>query len=339
MEAVLETAGERVAISCPLTWLGDVLTEGCAGELVAGGERGGVDAEVTVEASSAPFDTNGWETLTRDAWRDKDRLVLRDACSSGLDVELRATGRLLVVRARWRPQLSGRAASMVLRTRSRLLLRAVLLQYPALWWAGAKGRAPLHASVCGPLHPSGHTVIVAGPGGVGKSTMVQAELALGSVATSDNLCTSDGTTTWGVVEPRRLPAGSPGPADDPPGRRTTHGRRESGWSRRALSLQPNVVVVLRRDCNDEVTIKALNPDEAARALVAGTYMAGELRRYWGFAAAASLATGIGDPHPPVDAVARQLASRLPCIEVTLAALPAGRLGTLLDAPVAAGVAS
>ena len=47
-------------------------------------------------------------------------------------------------------------------------------------------------------------------------------------------------------------------------------------------------------------IRPLSPDEAARALVAGTYMAGELRRFWPFAATLALATGIGPVHPDVN---------------------------------------
>ena len=46
-----------------------------------------------------------------------------------------------------------------------------------------------------------------GPGGVGKSTLLAAELAGGGRATSDNLCVSDGREVWGLVEPLRLEVG------------------------------------------------------------------------------------------------------------------------------------
>jgi len=58
--------------------------------------------------------------------------------------------------------------------------------------------------------------------------------------------------------------------------------------------------------------------EAARELVAGTYMAGELRRFWSFAATLALATGAGPAHPDVCGMAALLASRLPCFEVRVA---------------------
>ena len=76
----------------------------------------------------------------------------------------------------------------MLRARARLLLRAVLLQYPALWRSQLRGRAPLHASVCGLGAADGPAVLLAGPGGVGKSTLVHGELLNGALATCDNLC-------------------------------------------------------------------------------------------------------------------------------------------------------
>jgi hypothetical protein len=48
-------------------------------------------------------------------------------------------------------------------------------------------------------------------------------------------------------------------------------------------------------------------------LVAGTYAAGELRRYWQFCATLALATGMGPAHPPVSEVAHDFAHRLPCV--------------------------
>ncbi|HEY4993158.1 MAG TPA: hypothetical protein VII33_13875, partial [Nakamurella sp.] len=174
MRATVHTAGERVALDCSPRWLSRLLEESTAGQLTSG-EGAGADVRVTVEASTAPFDTSGWEVLTRGAWRRPGQVVVRDACSSGLDLLVTTTGPTLDVAARWRPPISGRAASAVLRARSALLLRAVLVQYPALWWSGQRGRAPLHASVC--TVGDGRTVLIAGPGGVGKSTLVNAELA------------------------------------------------------------------------------------------------------------------------------------------------------------------
>ena len=44
-------------------------------------------------------------------------------------------------------------------------------------------------------------------------------------------------------------------------------------------------------------------------------MAGELRRFWGLAAALAAASGVGPVHPPVATTAAALADRLPCFEL------------------------
>jgi len=330
MRGTVETAGERVDVDCSPRWLSRVLHEGTAG-LHTSTQEAAPDVQVRVESSTAPFDTGGWEVLTRGAWRRPGQVVVANACSSGLDLLVTATGPTLEVVARWRPPVSGRAASVVLRSRSALLLRAVLLQYPALWWSGQHDRAPLHASVC--TAGDGRVVLLAGPGGVGKSTLVDGELNHGGRATSDNLCVSDGTTAWGLLEPRRVPAG----VDSGHGRRMPHGRREAAWPGRADQLTPDVVMVLRRNSADTTatsiasptTVTVCRPSDAARALVAGTYMAGELRRYWAFAATLALGTRQGPVHPGVDRVAQQLTSRLRCVEVVLGSGPRASLQTLL----------
>ena len=327
MRATVQTAGERVDVDCRLRWLSRLLEEGTAG---LHADDGAPDVTVRVDTSAAAFETGGWEVLTRGAWRRPGQVVILNACSSGLDLLVTATGPALDVVARWRPPLSGRAAAAVLRSRSALLLRAVLLQYPAMWWSGQHGRAPLHASVC--TIGDGRAVLIAGPGGVGKSTLVNAELNRGGAATSDNLCVSDGTSAWGVLEPRRVA----GP-DAGRGRRMPHGRREAGWSRHVDQLTPDLVLVLRRESADTTatavtnptTVTVCRPTDAARGLVAGTYMAGELRRYWALAATLALGTRVGPVHPGVERVAQQLTSQLHCIEVVLGAGPGVPLQTLL----------
>jgi hypothetical protein len=333
MRAILETAGERIELSCGHRSRSAVLEEGAAGELTAAGS-GPVDIRVTVEDCSRAFDTSGWEPFTRGAWRSSGRVgrvIVQDACSSGLDVLVTIDGDVLDMRARWRPSAAVRSADVVLRSRSRLLQRQVLLQYPALWWAGQRRRAPLHASVCTVGRDDGaRTVMIAGPGGVGKSTLIQAELCAGAHCTCDNLCTSDGRTAWGVVEPMRVQVDSL-LAVASLGRRMPHGRRETRWPARITSLIPDMLVVLRRGTTDTPVVRPLDPEQAARVLVAGTYMAGELRRYWQFASTLALGTGVGTALAAVEAVAGDLAARLPCWEVVLARTPGARLAALLDA--------
>jgi len=339
MRAVVQTAGERTEVTCAHRWLGQVLDEGTAGQRTPS-DGGRPDVRVTVEDTAVAFDITGWEVLTRDAWRRPGQVMVRDACSSGLDLLVTAAGPTLDVVARWRPPVTVRAASAVLRARSRLLIRAVLLQYPALWWSQQRGRAPLHASVCTVAppasrpcgRPGGRTVLIAGPGGIGKSTLVNAELARGACAASDNLCVSDGRTAWGLLEPRRVPAGEHGGH----GRRMPHGRREAPWPDRVDELVPNLVLVLRRGTGEAATAAPCPPDEAARSLVAGTYMAGELRRYWAFAATLALGSGLGDTQPPVGRVASALTAKLPCMEVLLGTCR-GTLGSILPAATGAEV--
>jgi hypothetical protein len=324
MRAILHTAGERVELTCAVPWIAGVLTEGAVGQLTAG-DGTAPEVRVTVERDSAAFDVTGWRVLTRDAWCRPGQVIVRDACSSGLDLKVTAGEAALEVVARWRPSGRGRVAAAVLRARARLLLRAVLLQYPVLWRSQLRGRAPLHASVCGLGAADSPAVLLAGPGGVGKSTLVHGELLHGALATCDNLCVSDGLYAWGVVEPLRLPA----EAHDGTGRRMPHGRREAAWPRRADRMQPSRLVVLTR--GGRPAVAPCDPALAARYLVAGTYMAGELRRYWAFAATLALGTGLGDSHPPVQEIADVLSRRLPCVQLSLGNRPAAPLRELLGA--------
>jgi hypothetical protein len=345
MRATLHTAGERVELVCRRRSFAAILQEGAAGELVpspvpagsAGHQSTPMDLRVTVEETTEPFETSGWEPLTRGAWRRPGRVIVQDACSSGLDVLASIDDDMLDMRARWRPSRAVRAADLVLRSRSRLLQREVLLQYPALWWAGRKGRAPLHASVCTLGAEGAPAVMIAGPGGVGKSTLVSTELSAGGVSTCDNMCASDGFTAWGLVEPLRVEMSSGLPRGSE-GRRMPHGRRETRWPARVASLSPDALVVLRRGTGEAPVVRRVDAEQAARVLVTGTYMAGELRRYWQFASTLALGTGVGRAHAAVEAVAERLTAQLPCWEVVLGRTPGARLATILDGVVSQEVA-
>lgn len=318
MNATLETGGERLHINCAIRWVGDLIEEAAAGELRRDDQHRAT-VIVNVESSSNAYDTSSWEPLTRGAWRRHGEVVIEDACSSGFDVRLLAAGEVTEFTLRWRPRMSGRAASTLLRSRFILLARAVLLQYPALWRASVRGRAPLHASACAMGEVR---ALLAGPGGVGKSTLIAQELAAEGSAISDNLCVSDGVTAWGVVEPIRVEGGA--------GRSMPHGRSEASLPGRLDSLTPNLVAVIRRGHDDVAGVRPCRAEAVARSLVTGTYMAGELRRFWAFAATLSAGTGLGPSHPPVEAIARQFAVRLPAVEILLPRRPGVRLAELLS---------
>jgi hypothetical protein len=270
----------------------------------AAAPAGPATVRIRVQASRAPFPRDGLDPVTRGAYSDGQRALFLDAGGSGFDVLLVAGDEELSVTARYRPSVRTRTANLVLPTRFRLLAGQVLVHYPLLWRAGWRARVPLHASV---VHTPGGTLLLAGPGGVGKSTVLVRLLAEEAVATADNLCCADRTSCYGLVEPLRTDAGGA------VGARTSHGRVERPLPARVPALSPDRIVLLERGPRTAVTVA--KPAEAARALVAGTYAAGELRRYWAFAATLALATGRGPAHPPIAEVAGWYADRLPCLRV------------------------
>ncbi len=319
MHGFLATAGESVLFECSLPWVMDLIAEGAGGEL-GPDDAPGVSLRIHVEADRRPFETHGWELLSRGAWRRRGEVVVENACTSGFDLHLRDTADHAELTYRWRPPARERTAARVLRSRFHLLARAVLMQYPVLWWAGTRGRAPLHASAC---VAGGSTPLVTAQSGVGRSTLLLSELAAGGQATADNLAVGDGKTVWGLVEPIRVEGGS--------GRRMPHGRHESPLPHRADSLVPDCIVVLERGPLDHASVSACSPEGAARSLVTSTYMAGELRRYWAFAATLAAGTGLGPAHPPITEVASAFATKLSCFSLALGRRRDARLSELLGA--------
>jgi hypothetical protein len=333
MAAVLRTAGEGVSFDCSLGWVEELIREGSAGEL-KDDDPGPASVRVRVEPTRAAFDVRGWKRLSRGAWVRAEDIVLENACASGFDLRLRCTLAGADFTYRWRPPARDRAASWVLRSRFLLLARAVLMQYPALWWAGTRGRAPLHASA---WTQGGSAPLVTAQSGIGRSTLLLKELELGASATGDNLAVGDGASLWGLVEPMRVDGGSaslwglvePMRVDGGSGRRMTHGRREvSIAGSRVEAIDPDSVVVVERG-QGEPLLRPCSPQRAEVALVTSTYMAGELRRYWPFAATLTAGTRIGPAHPPVGEAASAFASGRPTFRLALGEQRAVSLSELL----------
>lgn len=306
MQGFLDSAGERIAIDSELDWVSELIAEGSGGRLGAQPQPD-VGIRVRVEAERRPFETAGWWPLTRGAWHRDGEVVVENACTAGFDVHVACDADAATFTYRWRPPIRDRLARLALPSRFHLLARAVLVQFPALWRAGLRGRAPLHASAC---TSAGATPLVTAAGGIGRSTLLLRELYVGASATGDNLAAGDGSTLWGLVEPLRVEGAN--------GRRMPHGRREAPLTGYVDSLSPDSVVVLERGpASDPPALVRRDPGSAARALVTSTYMAGELRRFWGFAATLAAGTGAGPGHPPVVEVASSFAERLPCFSLLL----------------------
>jgi hypothetical protein len=314
MRAVLLTAGEVVEVDASGSWATEVVND------LPPRVPGPHDEPPTVRVR------DGWPEQRLGRGRRMGRgitaydgtIALTSACSSGVDLDVRTTDEVVSVLADRRPTIREATVHRLLPDRARLLTADVLLHYPAIWRSGWRGRAPLHA---GALVVGGLGVLVVGASGVGKSTLALAEVASGATFVSDNLVVSDGRSAWGLLEPVRAAGGA--------GARTTHGRRLAEVPPRRLVTQLDLVVVLRRD-GSQMQAREITPDVAARELTAGTYAAGELRRYWGFAATLAAGTGRGPVHPPVAAVAQQVCSAVPCLELDLGDRPGAHLTHLVE---------
>jgi hypothetical protein len=320
---MLVSAGSRVRVEAGTrSGLADVAAAAGVTALAPAAPGTAYDVRLVLEHVREPFEP-GARVVTRGVSVAADgTTTIDDVGGSGYAQQWSCTGDELVVRTRWCPAPRALAARHALRTRFRALRGQVLLHHPVLWWAAVRGLAPLHVSV---LEIDGTAVLLAGPGGVGKSSLVARELAAGGRAVCDNLAVSDGTTVLGVAEPLKVPPET-GSGDGPV---ALHGRREVPWPERLPALRPQVVVVLRRGDAAFATVRPTTPAAACRELVAGTFTAGELRRFWPLAASLALATDRGPAVPPVEAVAARLVQDLPCVEVRLGRVPGDPLRALL----------
>jgi hypothetical protein len=316
MRGRLRTAGEIVDIECRVDWIWSLLVEAAGGGMTPPGDGSAATVQLVVESGRRPFDDSGSVGVTRGVCAAPAGVILTDACASGFSLRVKPCADRLVVTARYIPDVKTQVASRLLRSRFHLIARAVLVQYPVLWWAGVRGRAPLHVSA---VSGDAGVVLLAGPGGVGKSTLVAREIAGGSVAACDNLAVSDGIDVFGVAEPIRITGGVRGT-----GRRVAYGRREAPWpGERPPSLRPERVAVMQLRDVPRTTCDPISDDAASRSIITGTLMAGELRGYWAFGATLAAATGLGPAQPAIESVARRLAASLPCHLLTVARASAG----------------
>ena len=98
-------------------------------------------------------------------------------------------------------------------------------------------------------------------------------------------------------------------------------------------LAPDLVVSVVRGRDQCARLTPAPDSDVARALVTGTYLAGELRRYWGYAAALSAGSLQGPAHPDVTGVAARLTTDSPCSTLALPCEPGARLTDVLKSEV------
>ena len=320
MNGLVLTAGERLLLTLGTRASGDLARSVLGAPAAVDADQPPPTVEVTVGRSAPGFPPG--RALGRQAWVRGSSVLLAGAAGSDHVTRVEVDGDRLTVVAAHAPSVRDRVLGAAAPSRARLLRAAALFHYPVLWRAGLRGRVPLHASA---LRVDGLDVLVAGLSGSGKSTLVAAEEHAGALVGSDNLVVADATSVHGLREPRRTAQRTPG------ARRTTHGRWETPASYApALELRPDVVVVLRRT-GAPVSLGELSPEAATRELVASTYAAGELRRYWPWAATLAAGTGCGPAHPAVEAVARQVCEQARCFVLEVGRTPGPHLSTSLRA--------
>lgn len=321
----LVTAGQRVVVSEEAPeWLRGTI-EAVSGERIL---PMGARCDLILDRLGNAPGLRDFRPVARGVWASQDGALFESVGGSGFTqvwspcpppgpeaTEAVGGSAYIRVSSRWAPSPAESAAAHLSPRRNRALRAQMLLHYPALWSALAVGgMAPLRVSV---VEVEGVPVLLAGAGGVGKSSLVADALAHGARATCDNLGVTDGRTVHGLVEPIRLSAGTRSSVNgfSGEGLRATHRGGEHAFKGRLPSMRPALVVVVRRD-HGRTWLRQIRSQRAARFLVAGTYAAGELRRFWPLAAHLALA-GLGPAHPPLEQLADQLTGPLPCFELTL----------------------
>ena len=149
MTSVLDTAGVGSHVELPAStgWL-QLITEGAAGaSSCRAHHRAERCSTIASKPTAALSRSPAGSSRHRGAWRTVETIVAEDVCATGFDLHLDMRRR----HARRSPTGGCRPAEpgcrgVALRSRFHLLARAALIQYPTLWWAGTRDRAPLHAS-------------------------------------------------------------------------------------------------------------------------------------------------------------------------------------------------
>lgn len=199
-----------------------------------------------------------------------------------------------------------------------------LVYYPAFWWAErVRGLHPIHA---GAVDTPAGALVLAGPSGVGKSTLTVAlATTAGAAMLSDTFVLHDGPVIWGVPEPVLLDAWSRawlGEAAQrlshvPTHRYALHRTGHVAPSDRLRAQARATVVVLPRRAPTRV-VREISGQDAILRIDAYDDIVNDLRRYRAFAAVLELLAPVGLSRARWQSLER-LAASTRCFEIGLTA--------------------
>jgi len=176
-----------------------------------------------------------------------------------------------------------------LRLRRFTTLLYYLVYYPCFWWLEQQqGLHPIHAAAA---EVKEGVIVLAGPSGVGKSTLATALAALpGAKLLSDTFVLQRGTTVLPVREPLLLSGwsrdwlGEAGRLLQPIRWRYCLDRAGFHWPQDGLSSGGAARVLLFPQPAAAHDVRALTPREAHGRISAADSIVNDLRRYWAYAA-------------------------------------------------------
>jgi hypothetical protein len=185
-----------------------------------------------------------------------------------------------------------------LRQRRFTTLLYYLLYYPCFWWLERHERLhPIHAAG---VEVDGGVIVLAGPSGVGKSTLSTGlASATGAKLLSDTFLLHDGAATRPVREPLLLDAWSRSWLCEganllqPIDWRYCLDRNGFHWPQQRLSIGGAARLLLFPHRALRHYVRPLSPAQAQGQIDAGNFIVNDLRRYWAFAAAVEML----DPSP------------------------------------------
>lgn len=251
------------------------------------------------------------ERVDRDLYRGDERLAwFRVDDLPGLQLRFAWSGERLRIEGDYYYRLSAdrkrdalkrlvnRGRLPALRQRRFTTLLYYLLYYPCFWWLERHERLhPLHAAG---VELDGSVVVLAGPSGVGKSTLSAGlASAAGAKLLSDTFLLHRGAVTRPVREPLLLDDWSRSWMGDaarllqPITWRYCLDRNGFHWPQDRLSDGGPARLLLFPHRAVRRYVRPLSPSQAQGQIDAGNFLVNDLRRYWAFAAALEML----DPSP------------------------------------------